>query len=127
MTSKLRIAAAAVTAALALGVAVPIASAAEAARTPSVASTQVQAVKSAEDVNTITLAEYSASTSHSNAKAAGINPDLRDAAKDIVVYLGKEYAIAGAAAKKSYAAFVKWVNALVRLISGSGHRVSCDE
>ncbi|GAX56419.1 hypothetical protein [Streptomyces olivochromogenes] len=116
MTSKLRIAAAAVTPALALGVAVPMTSAAEAARTPSAATMQVQAVKSAGDVNTIILAAYSAGTSPSNAKAAGINPDLRDAAKDIVAYikqyLGKEYVKAGAAAKKGYAVFVRWVNSL---------------
>ncbi|MYT15804.1 hypothetical protein YWIDRAFT_05289 [Streptomyces sp. SceaMP-e96] len=54
MNSKLRIAAA--TAAVALGVVAPMASAAEASRTPAVSSVQVGAVSKAADVNAITVA-----------------------------------------------------------------------
>ncbi|MFE1914467.1 hypothetical protein [Streptomyces anandii] len=110
MTSKLRIAAATVTAALALGIAAPMATAAEASRTPAVSAVQVSAVTTPAQVNNVTLA------AHAKTSPAKTDPELQQAAKDIVnyikKYLAKEYAKARAAAKKGYAAFVKWVKSL---------------
>ncbi|MFF9410802.1 hypothetical protein ACF1B0_35590 [Streptomyces anandii] len=110
MTRKLRIAAATVTAALALGIAAPMATAAEASRTPAVSAVQVSAVTTPAQVNNVTLA------THAKTSPAKTDPELQQAAKDIVnyikKYLAKEYAKARAAAKKGYAAFVKWVKSL---------------
>ncbi|MFJ3310126.1 hypothetical protein ACIPSA_45460 [Streptomyces sp. NPDC086549] len=115
MTSKLRIAAATVTAALALGVAAPMANAVEASRTPVVSAAQVEAVTNPAQVNAISTALASQRGEAVTAKAA-TNPDLLEAAKDIVAYikkyLAKEYSKAKAAAKKGYAAFIKWVKSL---------------
>ncbi|AYN41617.1 hypothetical protein D9753_25130 [Streptomyces dangxiongensis] len=118
MNTKLRIAAATATAAIALGVAAPLASASEAARTPTVAAVQAQAVKDAGAVNAFTVV----TSGRVDAPPAGvtakgqINDDLRELAKDIVDYLKKkakaDYNKAKAAAKKGYAAFVKWVKSL---------------
>ncbi|ROP44181.1 hypothetical protein [Streptomyces sp. PanSC9] len=115
MNSKLRIAAATVTAALALGVAAPMANAVEASRAPAVSAVQVEAVTNPAQVNAIAAALASNQGEAVTAKGA-INPDLLDAAKDIVAYikkyLAKEYTKAKNAAKKGYAAFVKWVKSL---------------
>ncbi|MFF9091282.1 hypothetical protein ACF1BE_33960 [Streptomyces sp. NPDC014991] len=115
MTSKLRIAAATVTAALALGVAAPMANAVEASRTPAVSAAQIEAVTNPAQMSAITTVLASQQGKTEAAKSA-VNPDLLDAAKDIVAYikkyLAREYAKAKAAAKKGYVAFVKWVNTL---------------
>ncbi|MGW2701706.1 hypothetical protein [Streptomyces sp. NPDC001340] len=116
MTNKLRVAAATITAALAIGVAAPLATAAE-APAPALAAAQVQAVKDAGAVNTITLSSDAASAHRDAAPSVTVDgKQLRSLAKDIAAYIkakmGKEYAKAKAAAKKDYASFVKWVKSL---------------
>ncbi|MEW2132072.1 hypothetical protein [Streptomyces sp. NPDC005435] len=117
MTSKLRIAAATVTAALALGVAAPMADAAEAARTPAVATVATvpaPAALTSAQADALTAALVAARTDAVTTRAA--SGDLNDVAQYITAYikkyLAKEYAKAKAAAKKGYTAFVKWVKSL---------------
>ncbi|MER5858294.1 hypothetical protein ACFV2Z_22765 [Streptomyces sp. NPDC059688] len=115
MNSKLRIAAATVTAALALGVAAPMANAVEASRTPAVSAVQVEAAASPAQMHAIAAALTSRQGETVTAKGA-VDPALLETAKDIVAYikkyLAKEYTKARNAAKKGYAAFVKWVKSL---------------
>ncbi|MGW2492699.1 hypothetical protein ACWCV9_36640 [Streptomyces sp. NPDC001606] len=79
---------------------------------------QTQAVKDSDTVNAFTVV----TAGHMDAAPTGveakgqINDDLRELAEDIVDYLKKEpkadFNKAKAAAKKGYAAFVKWVKSL---------------
>ncbi|MFC5246704.1 hypothetical protein [Streptomyces nigrescens] len=116
MNSKLRTAAATAAAAVALGVAAPMASAAEASRTPAVSSVQVGAVSKAADVNTITVALNKTTTGAHTTSLKKVDPEAKKIAKSIVSYIkkkmGKAYATAKAAAKKGIAAFKKWLETL---------------
>ncbi|MBL1091775.1 hypothetical protein ACWCXK_12260 [Streptomyces sp. NPDC001739] len=115
MRKTMRMAATALAAAVTLGIAAPMAGAAQHSRTPVVSSVQVGAVRSAGDVNTLTAVTYAAGLD--KAQVPGISgKDAKDRAKAIVKFLkkvlGKHYKEARAAAKKGVAAFRKWVKTL---------------
>ncbi|MGW2701698.1 hypothetical protein [Streptomyces sp. NPDC001340] len=116
MNTKLRLAAATATAAIALGMAAPLANASEAARTPTVASMQTQAVTDAGVVNAFTTSARTAAAHDAVLNGTASDQDLRDVAKYIIKFLQTkakaDYLKAKAAAKKGYAAFVKWVKSL---------------
>ncbi|MBJ6636800.1 hypothetical protein H4K36_00395 [Streptomyces sp. DHE7-1] len=116
MNTKLRLAAATATAAIALGVAAPLANASEAARPAAVASVQTQAVTDAGAVNAFTTSARTVAARDAGLQGTTSDQDLRDVAKYIVQFLKTkatgDYLKAKAAAKKGYAAFVKWVKSL---------------